>query len=76
MVNFTKYIDFNVFMISLCLGLFFVYVITPEPVVVYKYPTDESIKGIVYQYKNGKCVEYEKEYVDCTEGEGGVVDIK
>ena len=46
-----KFISIPVFIVSLAVGLFFVYITNPEPEIIYIYPTPENINKIQYQDK-------------------------
>ena len=39
---FFKFISFKIFIISLALGLLFVYLSSPDPTIVYVYPTPDN----------------------------------
>ena len=51
----TKLIDFPVFIISLCIGLFFAYIIAPNPDIIFVYPTPDN--------RNKCCLRIKREYV-------------
>ena len=40
---FFKFLSFKVFFISLAVGLLFAYLSSPEPTVIYVYPTPDNI---------------------------------
>ena len=64
MLLFNK-INWNVFLFSLCLGLFFCYIFTPEPSIVIKYPTPENTSDVVYVDKANNCYKYKATEVEC-----------
>jgi hypothetical protein len=59
------YIDPLIFLISLCVGLFYTYVTVPYPQVVIKYPTPFNAGKITYVDKNNVCYKYQIEQVNC-----------
>ena len=58
-------IDILVFIISLFLGLFVVYVTAPKPNVVFKYPNINSANKITYIDENNTCYRYIPKPVEC-----------
>jgi hypothetical protein len=59
------YISIPVFIISLAIGLFFVYVLGPEEKIVYLYPTPQNIMNTLYKDKADECFELLAKEVDC-----------
>ena len=59
------YIDPMIFLISLCVGLFFTYITAPTPEIVIKYPTPFNAGKITYVDKNNVCYKYRIEKVEC-----------
>ena len=60
-----KYLSIPVFIVSLAIGLFFAYVYTPSPTVIYIYPTPDNINDIQYKDKGGTCHKYVANNVVC-----------
>lgn len=60
-------IDYTVFLVSLCVGLLYVYFTMPKPQVIIKYPTPENAGNIIYRDKAGVCYKYRAREVPCTE---------
>ena len=50
-----KYFDGKSFIISLAVGLFFVYITVPDPEIIYVYPTPDNVKDILYKDKADVC---------------------
>jgi len=50
-----KFINVPVFLISLAIGLFVVYIFVPNTRKIYVYPTPENIDSIQYKDATGAC---------------------
>jgi hypothetical protein len=61
----SNYISLPIFLISLAVGLFVVYIFGPEKKVVYVYPTPENVKKMLIRDKTGGCFKYEPTEVIC-----------
>lgn len=53
------------FFISFFIGLFFVYISTPKPKVIIKYPTPENAGKIIYKDNSDICYKYISKEVNC-----------
>ncbi len=60
-----KFFNFPVFMISLAVGLLFVYLIEPTPRAIFVYPTPKNVDEIEYIDTVGNCFKYNSNLVDC-----------
>lgn len=58
-------IDPFYFLISLFIGLFLTYSFTPNPKVVYKYPTPDNADSTIYENESNTCYKYKPNEVDC-----------
>jgi hypothetical protein len=58
-------IDPLIFLIALCIGLFYTYITMPKPEIVYKYPTPFNAGKLVYVDKNNTCYKYRIDRVEC-----------
>lgn len=65
-----KKFHFNIyaFFVAFMLGIFYVYIASPKPRVIIKYPTPYNAEKIIYQSENGNCYKFKVEEVKC-EGE-------
>lgn len=52
-------INFSIFMISLGIGFFLIYVLQPNPTIIIRYPTPENLENIIYTDDSGLCYKYE-----------------
>lgn len=57
--------NINLFLSSFIITIFFVYVTTPMPDIIYKYPTPETADNLIYQKKTGGCYKYNHNVVPC-----------
>ena len=57
--------NFFLFLGAFIVTIFFVYVTTPHPHTVYKFPTPETADGLIYQKKTGSCYKYNHKVVPC-----------
>jgi hypothetical protein len=59
-------IDIMVFLLSLFVGLFFVYVTAPKPNIIFKYPSLNSANKIKYIDENNTCYKYVPKQTNCS----------
>jgi hypothetical protein len=62
---FFDYIHLPSFIISLAIGLFFVYIIQPEKREVFVFPTPENIDKIQYKDVTDSCYRFTSQEVQC-----------
>ena len=60
-----NYISLPVFMISLAVGLFFVYILGPEMKTIYIYPSPENVDKILFKDKADQCFSLKPQEVEC-----------
>lgn len=60
-----EYIDPFTFLVSLGVGIFFSYIVSPQPKVIYKYPTPANSGKVTYVDDAGVCYKYKSTQVDC-----------
>ena len=54
-MSLSKFVNIPVFLISLAIGLFIVYIFVPTTRKIYVYPTPENIDSIQYKDATGAC---------------------
>jgi len=64
-----KFINFPIFLVSLALGLFVVYISLPSMQIIYVYPTPDNEDKITYQDKADNCFHFKSIEIDCPEDE-------
>lgn len=58
-------VDIFFILLGLCVGFFIIYVSTPMPKVVLKYPTIDNIQNTTYVDEKGVCYKYYAIEVTC-----------
>lgn len=64
-----------IFIISLFVGLFFVYIIGVETKPVYVYPTPENINNFLYKDKAGNCFQMVEQVTECPSDISNIQEI-
>jgi len=65
MLNVLKFFKAKAFIISLAIGIFFVYISSPEPQILYIYPTPDNVDKILYKDKTDTCYKLKANKVEC-----------
>lgn len=60
-----QFISVPLFIASLCIGIFVVYITEPNMHVVYVYPTPNNVNKIQYKDKLGNCFRFKQTKVQC-----------
>lgn len=53
--------------LAFSVGIFFVYVTTPAPRLVNKFPGPHNVEDLIYRDQSDSCYKYEAEVVECDE---------
>jgi hypothetical protein len=70
-----KYINIKIFLISLAIGLFAVYVTMPDMRKIYVYPTPENVDILQYRDKVSNCFHFKQKEVSCPKDESKISKI-
>ena len=70
-----KFINIKIFIISLAIGLFAVYITMPDTRKIYVYPTPENIDILQYKDKTSNCFQYKQTAVTCPTDESKISKI-
>ena len=55
------------FIVSFCIGIMFVYLCTPPPQIVNKFPSPHNVKSTVYTDNSDSCYKYDSVEIPCNE---------
>lgn len=75
MLNLLKYINVPIFIISLAIGLFIVYITMPDMRKIYVYPTPENVDVLQYKDKTDNCFQFKQNEVSCPKNEANIFKI-
>lgn len=64
-MNLLKYIDVKIFLLSLFLGLFAVYITMPDLRIIKVYPSPENVQILQYKDKADHCFSVKENEVPC-----------
>ena len=70
-----KFINIPVFLISLAIGLFIVYIFVPNNRKIYVYPTPENVDSIQYKDATGACFNPVQTKTSCPKDEAQISKI-
>lgn len=65
-----KYISIPIFLISLMVGLFFVYILGPDIKTVYIYPRPETMDKVLIKDKSDNCFRFNQVEINCPSDAG------
>tara|TARA_Y100000992_G_scaffold285937_1_gene237359 strand:- start:105 stop:335 length:231 start_codon:yes stop_codon:yes gene_type:complete len=70
------YINFKFFLISLAVGLFFVYVIDVPKKVIYLSPNIDNVEKVVYKDSSDNCYKYKALEIKCPSNPSEIEKVK
>ena len=65
MWSLSKFISLPIFIVSLAIGLFFVYITMPDLRKIYVYPSPDNVDVIQYRDKSDTCFDVKQKEVSC-----------
>ncbi len=75
MINIMKYINVPVFILSLCVGIFFVYITIPDMRKIYVYPSPDNVDILQYKDKTDTCFQLKQKEVSCPKNEKEIFKV-
>jgi len=69
------YISLPIFIISLAVGLFFVYIMGPEMKTVYIYPSPENVDKVLFKDKADNCFYFKPIEIKCPTDKSKITNI-
>jgi hypothetical protein len=74
-MNIFKFINAKIFLLSLFIGLFAVYIFMPDMKVIKVYPTPENASVLQYKDSTDTCFSIKQEEVQCPSNENDIAKI-
>jgi len=71
-----KYINIPVFIVSLSIGLFFVYMYESDRRVIYVYPNPDNVDSMQYKDAAGSCFAIKQTKTKCPKNESDISKIR
>ena len=75
MLQVFKRVNSMVFLISFVIGIFFTYLLTPMPKVVYKYPKPDEVDDYIFKDNTNTCYKYNAHEVSCPKNQDEINDF-
>ena len=60
--------------VSFCIGIGYIYIVTPPPTVIRKFPSPYNTKNLIYRDQEHNCYKYKHEKVTCDDIIANVID--
>jgi hypothetical protein len=70
-----RFIRIPVFIVSLAIGLLFVYIFNPDKRKIFVYPSPENVNNIQYKDSTGACFEFKQTKLKCPEKESEISKV-
>jgi hypothetical protein len=75
MLDIFKHISLPIFLVSLSIGLFYVYISVPNPKIIYVYPTPDNIRNFQFKDNADNCFSFNAKEVSCAGAKGQIKKI-
>lgn len=70
-----KIINIPIFLISLALGLFIMYITQPKPTKIFVYPTPDNLDKIQYVDRADNCFSFDYQKISCPKDSNQIKEI-
>jgi hypothetical protein len=70
-----RFIRIPVFIVSLAIGLLFVYIFNPDKRKIFVYPSPDNVNNIQYKDSTGACFEFKQTKLKCPEKESEISKV-
>jgi hypothetical protein len=70
-----KYIRIPVFIVSLAIGILFVYLSNPDKRKIFVYPSPDNVNNVQYKDSTGTCFEFKQTKIKCPENEKDISKV-
>ena len=70
-----KYIRIPIFIVSLAIGILFVYLTNPDKRKIFVYPSPDNVNNIQYKDSTGVCFEFKETKIKCPENEKDISKV-
>ena len=74
-MNIFKHINVKIFILSLLMGLFAVYLFMPDMRIIKVYPTTDNVSMLQYKDQADTCFSLKQDRVECPENENEITKI-
>lgn len=75
MLNFMKFVNVPVFIISVFVGLCFVYITIPDMRKIYVHPSPDNIDILQYKDKTHTCFQFKQKEVPCPKNDNDIYKV-
>ena len=70
-----KYIRIPIFIVSLAIGILFVYLTNPDKRKIFVYPSPDNVNNVQYKDSTGACFEFKQTKIKCPENEKDISKV-
>jgi hypothetical protein len=70
-----KYIRIPIFIVSLAIGILFVYLTNPDKRKIFVYPSPDNVNNVQYKDSTGACFEFKETKIKCPENEKDISKV-
>jgi hypothetical protein len=70
-----KYIRIPIFIVSLAIGILFVYLTNPDKRKIFVYPSPDNVNNVQYKDSSGACFEFKETKIKCPENEKDISKV-